>query len=735
MSFENPWLLVGTLLVALPLMLHLRQRRRAPEVPFSAIFYLLLSDKRIAQRHRLRQILVLLLRMLLLAALAVALAKPYRVAPSDLPLPAQTPTSVVLVVDNSASMQWRPLTDDGRRPRLSSLERALKRADTLIAGLPRTHNVALVTTAAPARTSLGPLTFDRRRARAALAGIEPTERGTDLAGALGLADQLLAGPMLPRRQIIVFTDLTASGWSEFSPALRTARSAEMHVIDVTRDGEASPAEEPTEGEQLSLTPTAFLPNTGIVALEFAHHHPDSTLGGALHVTVRNQRATEWSDVVTVKIGSRRVKEQLTIPPFEERTKIFHLDTARLDLPLGEVILPDDELQLDNQRHFILGARRRTRVLALNGAPSSIPYMDETFFLERALIPERDDESDLALVTMRPEELTSAQLDHSDVLVLANVAQLEPDQVAEIERFVRAGGGLFITSGDNMTPDTTRDLRPLLPAPVREIRAAGPAVASDDFTHLALPDTTHELFSDFLRDERGSLYNARVERYLLLEATPTKGTQILMRYRDGAPALIEKRLGEGRVLWLTTTVDRDWTDLPIRTAYLPLMRRVMSYLAAGSRATGPREARVGERVALALPPRTSLVEVSSPDGTTRNFVRDHDAPPSPLVLSDLEHSGIYTFDIHVGEQRERVERRYMAVSPDARDLDLVQMDLSTLQTILHAAAHEREHDNFTATLADETAASEAGGTRRRFWPPVLLSIFGLLLLETWLIVRA
>ena len=73
--------------------------------------------------------------------------------------------------------------------------------------------------------------------------------------------------------------------------------------------------------------------------------------------------------------------------------------------------------------------------------------------------------------------------------------------------------------------------------------------------------------------------ARFFQYLLLEpSAENPGRSVILRYESGAPALVEAEVGRGRVLLLTTTVDREWTDLPIRPGFLPLIQEAARRLA-------------------------------------------------------------------------------------------------------------------------------------------------------------
>ena len=123
MSFMNPWLLVGMLAGLIPIIIHLINRQRARLRRFAALEFLLLSDKRQARRLRIRQLLVLLLRVGLLMAIPFALAKPYVQPDSqDTSANVRAPGAVVLVLDDSMSMQAR------RADGTPLLEAALARA-------------------------------------------------------------------------------------------------------------------------------------------------------------------------------------------------------------------------------------------------------------------------------------------------------------------------------------------------------------------------------------------------------------------------------------------------------------------------------------------------------------------------------------------------------------------------------------------------------------------------------
>ena len=128
MSFEHPWLVWGALTALIPVAIHLINRQRAPVVRFAALEHLLLSDKRLSQSLKVRQLLVLLLRMALLGLLALALAKPSWDEEVSATQGMLGPGAVAIIIDDSLSMNARPREGDQ-----TLLERAIEGAEERIA--------------------------------------------------------------------------------------------------------------------------------------------------------------------------------------------------------------------------------------------------------------------------------------------------------------------------------------------------------------------------------------------------------------------------------------------------------------------------------------------------------------------------------------------------------------------------------------------------------------------------
>src|SRR5262245_3883043 len=107
MTFLVPLMLVGVLGAAVPIVIHLIGRRRAPVLKFGAIDFLLGENRRVARRLRLREMILLAVRVGACVAIPLALAKPFFSCASRGPVVNRGPQAVVLVVDDSFVMGYR----------------------------------------------------------------------------------------------------------------------------------------------------------------------------------------------------------------------------------------------------------------------------------------------------------------------------------------------------------------------------------------------------------------------------------------------------------------------------------------------------------------------------------------------------------------------------------------------------------------------------------------------------
>jgi hypothetical protein len=344
------------------------------------------------------------------------------------------------------------------------------------------------------------------------------------------------------------------------------------------------------------------------------------------------------------LGDTEVARTLAdLPPDEDTPVEFtHTLLDQEEVAAATVALidrPDDALPSDDRRHLWLSADDGIEVAVVNGDPSELRAHDEVFFMTTAVAAADEDRS-VRLRSVAPDQLEdairkrgAAALQDIDVLVLANVRAPSPDIAPAIVDRVQRGMGLLISVGERVAPDAyNKALGSVLPLRMREAVQVGTAPGRTEarVEGVAPADLSHPAFRGLGGDL--GLSGAQARRIMLLEPDPKRATKIALSFTSGAPALLTAEMGDGRVALLTTTVDRDWADLPLRPGFVPLVTATLGWLGgaggglSGSRITVgvPRQIRSDEPVVIRTPGGRE-VSVAPEDGVATfhdTFVPGH-----------------------------------------------------------------------------------------------------------------
>ncbi|MEE9201212.1 MAG: BatA domain-containing protein, partial [Candidatus Brocadiales bacterium] len=303
MSFINPIFLLGLLGITLPIIIHMMGRRRAPTYKFSAIEFILRSQKKVAARLKLEQLLLLLLRVALLALIATALAKPVLTAGPV--LAPDTPSCNIIIMDNSYSMGY---VIAGK----TLLERAKGWAKDFVGTLSPADEGCVITIF-PAAEAPPRATADKSDIVDAIDRVAQSYYNTDLPPLLDSALSILNASTKRIKRILLFTDLTKNGWAsegilEVQKRLKDSR-ARLHLIDIS------------EGKPL--------PNVAVSGLEHEYDWTRKDKELLLKATISNYTDVPVKDfLVKARIGEEDVAQGFVqIEPGRSATKEFLLDAS------------------------------------------------------------------------------------------------------------------------------------------------------------------------------------------------------------------------------------------------------------------------------------------------------------------------------------------------------------------------------------------------------------------------
>ena len=580
MSFLNPILLFGLAAVAVPIVIHLLNRRKFQKVVWAAMRFLQASVERNQKRMRIEDLILLALRCLLLALLALALARPALVSKAgDLFGPSKV-TGVILL-DNSYSMGM----SDGAMTRF---EKARRAAGQVLDGMPSGSATALFLASDIVNEVIPEPTLDLSLARKMIREATLTDRATDLFPALSRAIDTLKDLLGARKEIYLITDGQAAGW--------------RRVREIQKLLEKSRAEVRT---QIILVGDQEEHNLGLSELRLAGGLSPVNQPLRFEVKVTNFGREEVRDTrLSLSVDQEPASDEFAlglIPPGATksvslftrlRTEGFHSVTARI---------PADRLPADDARSVAVRAIKEVKVLVVDGEPGREPRDGETYFLGHALVPVAPELAEgyfIKTVTLTAPELASARLDEFDAVVLANVPDLSDPTVKAIQQYLRRGGGLMIFPGakENAAFYNEQLLRryQFLPAELAGLR--GQADQDEKFFTLQEKDYQHPVVTLWNDPGSGTLSSARFYQAYVLKpaaassrAGPGDGKdkaekteeagdpEVILNFADGTPAVMERTYGLGRVVLFSSTADTAWNDLPVRLSFVPLIHRALGSL--------------------------------------------------------------------------------------------------------------------------------------------------------------
>ena len=576
MSFLFPAFLIGGLAAAVPIVLHLLRRERLPRVPFSDIRFLQAAHVEQTRRRRLRELLLLALRVAALLLLAVAFARPFL---GDTAAP-DRPATVVLV-DTSFS-----LSAPGQRARVRA------QALEAIATAPVDQLVGVVAFDDTARV-VADLAGSRAAARAAVEGLSPGAHGTRYRVGLAAASALIG---IRAGRIVVVTDLQATGWDQGAGAI--SPEVDVEIRDVP----------PPAG------------NLAVVGIE-----PEAAATAA--VLFQAGASASETRVLLAVDGDPVSEIQVTLGPGRTTVR-FPVVLPAAGVATVSVVDPVG-YAADNRRYRLLDPPAPAPVLLVTSDPRA---RDAVFFLERALAPGEDggpfsvDTVAAAAIAARPE-----RLDRAEAVVLIGALGLDRRGRDRLATFVRGGGGLLLVAGPTLDPALVTDLFGMTDGPRLGL---GTTRTHAEPVTLAPTDLRHPILRGF-GSLVGNLGRARFNRTLAfndVDADAAPGT-VIVRFDDGSPALVEHVVGAGRVLVLASDLGNVWNDFPRRPTFVPFLHETVGYLTAHR--MQPRELLIGDAPPGA-PDEPGVVTLGDARRVVLN-VDPRESDPTPLAPELFEAS--------------------------------------------------------------------------------------------------
>ena len=681
--------------VAVPLFLHLFNLRRPQTVDFSSLAFVRELQETAVQRVRIKEWLLLALRMLAIACLVLAFAQPTLTGDLAGVGARSVRTAHALVIDNSLSMRV------GSEQGGTALDQARARAGGVLETVSEGDEVAVWPTARPGAQSPS-FGTNPGVARDALSALEPRAGAPPLSRTVRAAAEALAGTDAPRRVVYVASDLQRS-------TLADSVSRQLSGLD---------------GVEVRLLPVGTRPaaNVGITDVSVVSRIAEVGQPVQIEATLVNYGDAPLSDYVASAYldGERVAQTTTTLDPGLRTTVSFTVTPQQRGWLRGAVATQDDDFPPDDRHHFTLHVPEERRVLLVRGNGQQTRYVD--LALSSEMTADR-----IAFRTTSIEEtaLASAELGRYDTVLLVGPRSLSTGEVDALTRFVDRGGGVLLFPSEQATPSTYDGLLGALGA--GQIRGVSGSLSGEQsVASFERVDLAHPLFEGvFARERRPDAEVEQPRIYHTMDLRPSgRSGQTLIELTSGVPFLHETRHGGGALLWMAVAPTPRWSDLPVRGLFVPLLYRSVYYLSAGASVAGEQlvAGEPGELRISGLAPGTSL-RLVGPEGTeVAPEQRSLFGATLLRVGRTLDRPGVY--DVRAGETL--VRRVAVNVDPAESDLRAAAPDSAAARLQRALGAPVRPVDGAGAAEVAETLRTQQAGTE--IWNVFLLLALILLIAE-------
>jgi len=638
MGFLNIAFLFGIVAAAVPIIIHLLNRRRVRRVKFSSLEFLEEVNRQRMRNVNLRRILILILRTLAVLMLVFAFARP--TLRSGLLFSGSAPKNVVVCVDASYSMGVNQETG-------SAFDAARTMAKTIVDEAGGNDVINVIRFSRQAEVLLDKGTRNKGVVKGTIDRIALSHEATSLRAAVDRALGVIEASDVEGGEIYVVSDFRFSEDSTVVDDDTLPEDVRVYFIPVYEE----------EADNVSIDR---------VAVPRKLLRPGEVVKVTVTATNHSARTPASASLEVVVDGDRKAEQVLELAPNASQTVSFPLSMSAPGRYHGRVRKNQDRLAVDDSRYFLIDVSNSIPVAIVSGkrgpAASAVPA---TFYVEKALNPRGGNEGEFTTSIVDEKDVTASALPPGGVVVWVDPQRADPRRLALIERHVRRGGGLLVFLGE-----APREV--IEDAGFRALIGMRGATTKSDDTRAAFTsfEGEHPIFSLFTKDELELLSRSKVRGYTAARGVATDS--VLAHVGGGDPAVWECVRGRGRVLVFAASPDLSAGDIPLSPMFLPLVHTSVTYVASPGEAPGAEEHLAGSPVFFNLPHAVvdeSQLEVRDPEGATSKPAIGSRATGDPQVgVEHPDHVGFYRL------YRDTTRVAEVAVNVDARESNLTVSSL-------------------------------------------------------------
>ncbi len=636
------WGTLAALGISIPIVLHILNKARPKKVNWAAMELLQKTTQQQSKKIKLEDWLLMVLRCLTFLLVALAMMRLVFVNSSDLFSGASR--ELILVIDSSYSMNHGQYE--------SRFDLAKKKAMKIVNSLPSGSKISLVTIGDEPEVLIRHRDPSEISLERYFAALEAKPEGFGLEVSLSVLDELLNESDSANREVIFLTDAQKRSWCE---------NSESTIEKFAELGQKA---------SISLLPLGDESYENLALSDFHMTSGACRSGGFINLSAKIINHGESLATASIELFHNSnivdVTSVSSLQPKEERLLRFGVQLESSGPNKFQLSLESDNLEDDNSAYLAIDVPDKLKVLIVEGSPGAGRYLELATQLERSGYAEG------LICTVSLASLVSAeQIEKNDVVVLADVGDLDEENIKILDEKVRNGAGLLVYAGVNMDAFSAEQIIGRLVTMDWEKRVS----PEDGRDHQIRVSPQSDQLGLELRRLEAEILDCKVNGFHQVQTAAD--SKILLELDNGNPLLFIQEVERGKLAIFTTGADREWSSLPLNPAGPILFHLLLQELSTGDR---QKSLRIGEsaRVEIRSNRLGAEPKLIGPSGEVSVPVRQEARESNKyieLLLSKTEIPGFH--ELQFGDN---TDFEVLAANLDAGESDLKPATINELESV-------------------------------------------------------
>ena len=605
MTFLNPAVLLGLLAASIPIVLHFLNLRKLKKIEFSTLAFLKELQKTKIKRIKLKQWLLLLLRIAIVTLLVMAFARP-TVKTITIGSSSAAKTTAVFIIDNTFSMSV--VADKG-----SYFNRAKQIAKNLLNNFQEGDEIALLPVG-EIKKDAGKPTSNFSELKKAIDNLQISMPSGTLNEALVRAAQILFQSKNFNKEVYLFTDLqkgrTFNSTSELSNLARTlGPNTRLFLVDMT------------EKQPVNLGIDDLIPNNQIF-------EKSKTVSFTARIKNYSDKPVNNSVVSLFINGKRSAQQSLNLSAGDSREVTF--ETTLNDTGLVQIAaeLEDDDIVQDNKRFFSVYVPDKISVLIADD------NRDDSRFIRFAL---EDPTNKIKIAEYNSSQLSSLNLSNYDAVIVIGASN--NSNWKTVSDYVSKGGGVVILPGLQTSIESFQSICKAFDLPL-PASAVGKINSQETRSQFDKIDYQNPLFKDLFEGKNQPKIESP-EIYHYFKINPAGKGRNIISMADNSSFLSEYNLGSGKIFLFNSALALSWNNFPMKALFAPLINKLV--LASASKVKNESATLAGEELPVNISDKKfSQIKVVKPSGLIEYVNSDSLSNKNYFFYTKTDEAGTYKF---------------------------------------------------------------------------------------------